>query len=133
MSTYFAPSELIINDDGSCFHLHLKPEQLADKDSLYNYYKKLIMIRHANPEIARGEYTALETGNGKLGGFVSVWEGKAVCVIHNASSEEMSVDLSTLTDRGFSVIAASIGQGDAALDGTVLTLGGQTSAVLREG
>ena len=31
MSTYFAPSELIINDDGSCFHLHLKPEQLADK------------------------------------------------------------------------------------------------------
>ena len=28
---YFAPSELIINDDGSCFHLHLKPEQLADK------------------------------------------------------------------------------------------------------
>lgn len=31
MNTYFAPSELIINDDGSCFHLHLKPEQLADK------------------------------------------------------------------------------------------------------
>lgn len=31
MSKYFAPSELIINSDGSCFHLHLKPEQLADK------------------------------------------------------------------------------------------------------
>ncbi|HOD68448.1 MAG TPA: nucleoside phosphorylase [Bacteroidaceae bacterium] len=31
MSNYFAPSELIINADGSCFHLHLKPEQLADK------------------------------------------------------------------------------------------------------
>jgi uridine phosphorylase len=27
----FAPSELIINEDGSCFHLHLRPEQLADK------------------------------------------------------------------------------------------------------
>ena len=25
------PSELIVNDDGSIFHLHLKPEQLADK------------------------------------------------------------------------------------------------------
>ena len=24
------PSELIINSDGSIFHLHLKPEQLAD-------------------------------------------------------------------------------------------------------
>lgn len=28
---YFAESELIINADGSVFHLHIKPEQLADK------------------------------------------------------------------------------------------------------
>ena len=27
---HFPESELIINADGSCFHLHLKPEQLAD-------------------------------------------------------------------------------------------------------
>jgi len=27
---HFPPSELIINSDGSIFHLHLKPEQLAD-------------------------------------------------------------------------------------------------------
>jgi uridine phosphorylase len=31
MKKYFAPSELLINDDGSVFHLHLKPEWLADK------------------------------------------------------------------------------------------------------
>lgn len=31
MKKYFAPSELIINEDGSVFHLHIKPEQLADK------------------------------------------------------------------------------------------------------
>ena len=28
---YFAPSELIVNDDGSVFHLHITPDQLADK------------------------------------------------------------------------------------------------------
>lgn len=28
---YFPPSELIINEDGSVFHLHVKPEQLASK------------------------------------------------------------------------------------------------------
>lgn len=27
----FSESELIINEDGSCFHLHLRPEQVADK------------------------------------------------------------------------------------------------------
>lgn len=31
MKKYFAESELIINPDGSVFHLHLRPEQLADK------------------------------------------------------------------------------------------------------
>ncbi len=28
---YFAPSELIINPDNSSFHLHIRPDQLADK------------------------------------------------------------------------------------------------------
>ena len=31
MKRYFPESELIINEDGSVFHLHVKPEQLADK------------------------------------------------------------------------------------------------------
>ena len=31
MKKYFPSSELIINEDGSVFHLHVKPEQLADK------------------------------------------------------------------------------------------------------
>jgi len=31
MKRVFPPSELIINEDGSIFHLHLRPEQLADK------------------------------------------------------------------------------------------------------
>lgn len=31
MKTFFPESELIINPDGTIFHLHLLPEQLADK------------------------------------------------------------------------------------------------------
>lgn len=31
MKKVFPPSELIINEDGSIFHLHLRPEHLADK------------------------------------------------------------------------------------------------------
>ena len=29
MTRTIAPSELIVNSDGSVFHLHLRPEQLA--------------------------------------------------------------------------------------------------------
>ncbi len=31
MKKRFPESELIINEDGSCFHLHIRPEQLADR------------------------------------------------------------------------------------------------------
>ena len=31
MKNYIAESELVINGDGSIFHLHIKPEQLADR------------------------------------------------------------------------------------------------------
>ena len=89
------------------------------------------MIRHANPEIARGEYRAVKS-EGKVGGFVSVYDGSAVCVLHNATLDEQSFDLSAIADRDFSVIAAAIGQGGASLDGSVLILAPQTSAVLRE-
>ena len=106
-------------------------EQIADANSLYTYYKTLLMIRHANPEIARGEYTAIRSES-KVGGFVSAYRGQAVCVLHNATLDEQSFDLSSLTGHDFTVIAAAIGQGDAALDGSVLTLGPQTSVVLRE-
>ena len=106
-------------------------EQIADANSLYTYYKTLLMIRHANPEIARGEYTAIRSES-KVGGFISAYRGQAVCVLHNATLDEQSFDLSSLTGHDFTVIAAAIGQGDAALDGSVLTLGPQTSVVLRE-
>lgn len=40
----FAPSELILNPDGSVFHLHLKPEQLADRVILVGDPGRVILI-----------------------------------------------------------------------------------------
>ena len=100
-------------------------------DSLYNYYKRLIMIRKANPEIARGHYTALSFQDTKAGGFTATWESNTVAVIHNTANSTAKLDLSAATDIPFSALSAVIGLGGASLDGTVLTLDGQTSAVLR--
>ncbi len=106
-------------------------EQIADGNSLYNHYKKLIMIRKANPEIAYGTYTPLVVTGSKLGGFVSTYEDRTVAVLHNTSMSDVTIDLSTVTDLTFGTLAASVGIGRAALDGTTLTIGGQTSVVLR--
>lgn len=103
-------------------------EQKADEYSLYNYYKKLIMIRKSNPAIARGEYTAVSIEGSKVGGFTATLDGTTVLVLHNPSRSAQTIDLAPLGN--FSVLRAAIGKGGAALVGTALTLDGQTSAVL---
>ena len=103
---------------------------LPDGNSLYNHYKKLIAIRKANPEIVYGTFEPLHTDT-KLGGFVSTLDGSSVVVIHNTSRGSVTVDLSELTDVQVAGIVAYAGVETATLEGTVLTIGGQTSVVLR--
>lgn len=106
-------------------------DQKGNGNSLLNYYKRLIMIRKANPEIALGDYKALDFADTSVGGFVSTYEGSNVCVIHNTTSSAKTVDLATATDIDFSQINAVIGFGAASLEGSVLTIDEQTSVVLR--
>ena len=106
-------------------------DQLGDGSSLLSYYKKLIAIRQANPEIARGEYTPVRVGDTKVGGFTAAWNGSTVCVLHNTTISTVEIDLTTVTQQQFQTLAAVIGMEDAELSGTTLRLGGQTSAVLR--
>ena len=107
---------------------HGAVEQIADANSLYTYYKKLLMIRKANPAIARGDYHAVSVGSGTVGGFTSTYEGKAVLVLHNPGIMTQTVDLAAL--GAFTTLRAAIGVGTATLEGTSLTLEGQTSVVL---
>ena len=106
-------------------------EQLVSETSLYNYYKRLIMLRKANPEIASGEYTALDFVGTKLGGFIAEKDGGAVCVLHNTTGSDITVDLSGVTEIQFTSVAGVIGLGGAELNGTELTLSSQTSVILR--
>lgn len=105
-------------------------DQLPNGASLYNHYKKLIAIRQANPEIAYGEFKALELEGTKAGGFLSTWQGKTVCVLHNTSTDEAKIDLSQIPGFSFESFTA-VGLGSAKIEGTILTLDGQTSVVLR--
>ena len=66
-----------------------------------------------------------------MGGFVSSWNGSSVLVMHNTTQRAMSVDLAEIGEEGFTRVSAVIGQGEAFLQDTVLTLEGQTSVVLR--
>lgn len=106
-------------------------EQIGNGDSLYTHYKRLIMIRNANPEIARGKYTALTLTQTKVGGFVCEWEGKSVAVLHNTTTRDQTLNLNEISELAGMKITAFIGEGEASIDGSTLMLGGQTSVVMR--
>lgn len=106
-------------------------EHIVDQNSLYNHYKKVIMIRKANPEIARGTYTSINTKKSSLGGFVVTYNGSSVCILHNVSTDVQEIDLSSLGLESYTSLNAFVGLGDARLEGTKLIISGQTSVVLR--
>ena len=104
---------------------------LGRSESIYTYYKRLLMIRRAYPEIAAGDYRALALQNTKVGGFVSTLEGSSVAVLHNTTNRDITVNLAGAgLWEGFSV-AETAGFGTATLEGTVLTLNAQTSVILK--
>ena len=70
MKKYFASSELIINEDGSVFHLHVKPEWLADKVILVGDPGRVALVashfEHKECEVESREFrTATGTYKGK--------------------------------------------------------------------
>ena len=106
-------------------------EQMLQADSLYSYYKQLILLRKANPEIAGGEYSALRFNATNVGGFTATLDGKSCLVLHNTTTEPFKTDLANRGLADYTVISGFVGLGSASLEGTVLTLDGQTSVVLR--
>ena len=101
------------------------------RGSLLDYYRRLIALRNAHPEISRGAYQALKLSGTKLGGFISVWEGSAVLVLHNTNQQVLSLDLAEAGLSDFTVLSGFIGSGSVTLENGVLTMEGQTSALLR--
>ena len=112
-------------------------DQIGDADSLYSYYKKLIMIRNANPEIARGTYTSLNLEGTSVGGFIAEYNGSKCMVIHNTTGKAETIDLAKIGAAEFTKLAAVIGVTDfenpakTSLSGTTLVIDPQTSVVLR--
>ncbi len=106
-------------------------DQLGKADSLYNHYKKVIAIRKVNPEIASGTFVAVDVPGTKAGGFLSTLNGSTVAVLHNTTTEPVQIDLSEFADFPCKALTAFVGMGEATLEGNILTLAGQTTAILR--
>ena len=72
---YFAPSELIINEDGSIFHLHLKPENLAEKVILVGDPGRVALVA------SHFDNTECEVSNREFRAITGTYHGKRITVL----------------------------------------------------
>jgi uridine phosphorylase len=85
------PSELIINEDGSIFHLHLKPEQLSDK---------IILVGDSDrvPAVASFfDTTEFDISNREFRSITGSFGGKRLTVLsHGIGSDNIDIVLNEL-------------------------------------
>lgn len=105
--------------------------QISDPTSLYNHYKKLLMIRNAYPEISRGIYEPLLfTGHQTFGGFKTTYNKSTLGVFHNTSDTSITIDFNQY-DLYFDKLLVYAGQGIASFDDNQLTIEAYTSVILK--
>ena len=76
--------------------LRTKPgEQRKQEDSIYSFYRDIILLRNQNPEIARGTVARLEEiEDSDIAAISKTYEGQAVYLLYNLSeTEEKQVEL----------------------------------------
>lgn len=74
MSRYFSPSELLINEDGSIYHLHLKPEHLADNVILVGDPGRVSLVA------SHFESIESENANREFRTITGLYKGKRITV-----------------------------------------------------
>lgn len=102
---YFAESELIINKDGSVFHLHVRPEQLADKVILVGDPGRVALVashfEEEEMEVESREFrTVTGTYKGKRITVISTGIGcDNIDIVMNEVDALANIDFQTRTEK----------------------------------
>lgn len=84
-------------------------EQEQSPDSIYQYFKKAIMIRNQNPEIARGEVEYLENVSGDSFCVLrKTWNDSEVLLVFHTGAEAEELNLSGITINGAEISEKNI-------------------------
>lgn len=111
-------------------------QQLADKASLLNYYRRILTIKLQNPEIARGTITDIaDFGDNNIGAYYIEYNGSKLMIIHNfnkTAEKELTItdDMIKNAKVRADLVAESIEKHIEMTDGK-LTLPAQSTVILK--
>lgn len=109
-------------------------QQLADKESLLNFYKECFKIRNCHPGIARGTMEALPDsfdGGGGVGGYYLNYKKEKYMVLHNLRDEEQSFELKDEVMKDYKIAGRlSAKEGEVKVEKGKVTLPGCSTLIL---
>ena len=110
-------------------------QQDKNKDSLLNFYKKLIKLRNCHPGIARGTISALPDdfdGGSGVGGYYLTYKNEKYLVLHNLDTDKHNFEITDkLIDDDYKIAGMfSAKSGKVSIEKNVLTLPAYSTIVL---
>ena len=110
-------------------------QQLKDKNSLLNFYRRIIKTKLQNPEISRGRITGVcDFDDDAVGAFFTEYDGSKVLIIHNFDTEEtktLDITGDMIPDAVIAADLIATEKGKAELKDGKLTLSPHSSVVIR--
>ena len=83
------------------YQTHNVDAEKKDPNSILNFYKNLLALRHTNPALLDGDYVAVNQDDSNVYSYLRRYKGKAVLVVLNMSENPQKVSFD-LAKQGFS-------------------------------
>ncbi|WP_446742047.1 glycoside hydrolase family 13 protein [Silvibacterium acidisoli] len=75
------------------YKTHNVETELKDPNSILNFYKRLLALRHTNEALIEGDFTSLNNSDPNVLAYLRSYKGKSVLVALNMSASPQKVDL----------------------------------------
>lgn len=95
---------------------------VADPDSVFHHYRRLIELRHTLPVVVHGDYRLLAPAHEQVFAYVRSFDGERLLVVANLSGDHASVDLGDDAALLGGDVVLAVGGDGGGVDGARLTL-----------
>jgi len=82
------------------YQTHNVESEKKDPNSILNFYKNLLALRHTNKALLDGDYVAVNKDDANVYSYLRRYENQAVLVVLNMSAEQQKVNFD-LSQQGF--------------------------------
>jgi alpha-glucosidase len=103
------------------YKTHNVADELRDPDSVLMFYKQVLKLRHTNPALTDGSYTAINENDANVLSYLRIYKDHGVVVALNMSDAPQKVNLE-LTSSGFAAAKSLVATGKSEASGSEVSL-----------